>query len=56
MTCFETAGKRNSRHHRDQALKNTTIEAAVLWLKCCTRCDGDLHENRDIYGWYVACL
>ena len=37
MTCFETAGKRNSRHHRDQALKNTTKESAVLWLKCCPR-------------------
>ena len=29
----------------------------MLWLKCCQRCgDGDLSENRDMYGTYVTCL
>ena len=28
----------------------------MLWLKGCPRCDGDLHEERDMYGEYTACL
>jgi Zn ribbon nucleic-acid-binding protein len=29
----------------------------MLWLKSCPRCQrGDLHENSDIHGPYVACL
>jgi hypothetical protein len=26
------------------------------WLKECPRCHGDLREERDIHGPYVACL
>lgn len=28
----------------------------MLWLKTCPRCNGDLNEDRDMYGPYVACL
>ena len=29
----------------------------MLWLKCCPRCiDGDVADNRDIYGPYMTCL
>lgn len=27
-----------------------------LRLKCCTRCGGDMHEGRDIYGEFDTCL
>lgn len=26
------------------------------WLKTCPRCRGDLREESDIYGKYVACV
>ena len=26
------------------------------WLKVCSRCHGDLREESDIYGKYVACV
>ncbi len=26
------------------------------WLKVCPRCHGDLREESDIYGKYVACV
>jgi DNA-directed RNA polymerase subunit RPC12/RpoP len=26
------------------------------WLKGCSRCHGDLREESDIYGKYVACM
>lgn len=26
------------------------------WLKECPRCHGDLREESDIYGRYVACV
>lgn len=26
------------------------------WLKTCPRCHGDLREESDIYGKYVACV
>jgi DNA-directed RNA polymerase subunit RPC12/RpoP len=26
------------------------------WLKVCPRCYGDLREESDIYGKYVACM
>ena len=28
----------------------------MFWLKSCPRCNGDLYENHDIHGTYVACL
>ena len=28
----------------------------MVWLKQCKRCGGDLHENKDIHGYYIACL
>ena len=28
----------------------------MFWLKSCPRCGGDLHEERDFYGGYVACI
>ena len=27
----------------------------MYWLKACTRCGGDLFQNRDEYGQYIAC-
>ena len=26
------------------------------WLKNCPRCHGDLREESDVYGKYVACV
>ncbi len=26
------------------------------WLKECPRCGGDLHEEWDLYGRFIACL
>ena len=28
----------------------------MYWLKVCPRCRGDLHEESDFYGVYVACI
>lgn len=29
----------------------------MLWLKACPRCNtGDLYEDGDIYGRYIACI
>ncbi len=28
----------------------------MLWLKGCPRCRGDLYEERDQYGYVVACF
>ena len=28
----------------------------MFWLKGCPRCNGDLYEDRDIHGAYIACL
>jgi DNA-directed RNA polymerase subunit M/transcription elongation factor TFIIS len=28
----------------------------MFWLEFCPRCHGDLYENEDIYGRYVACF
>lgn len=28
----------------------------MTWLKCCPRCNGDLCENKDFYGHYMACI
>lgn len=28
----------------------------MFWLKCCPRCNGDLYEDKDIHGSYIACL
>ena len=28
----------------------------MLWLKGCPRCNGDLNQERDMYGEYTACL
>ena len=29
---------------------------AMLYLKACQRCKGDMHSNRDMYGPYQECL
>ena len=29
---------------------------AVFWLRSCSRCNGDLHEDVDQYGRFIACL
>ncbi len=31
-------------------------EGTRFWLGCCSKCDGDLYENRDHYGAYIACI
>jgi DNA-directed RNA polymerase subunit M/transcription elongation factor TFIIS len=31
-------------------------EAAMLFLKSCPRCQGDMHVNDDLYGRYKECL
>ncbi len=28
----------------------------MYWLKGCPRCRGDLHNDRDSHGTYMACL
>jgi hypothetical protein len=28
----------------------------MYWLKACPRCHGDLHQESDFYGPYVACI
>ncbi len=28
----------------------------MLFLKGCSRCLGDLYQDRDIYGNYIVCL
>ncbi len=28
----------------------------MLWLKRCPECKGDLYQDRDLYGRYVACF
>jgi hypothetical protein len=28
----------------------------MLWLKCCSRCKGDLYQDSDVYGIYVTCF
>src|SRR3990172_8824518 len=28
----------------------------MYWLKACPRCRGDLHEEKDFFGAYVACI
>jgi len=28
----------------------------MFWLKSCPRCNGDLHDNSDVYGNYIDCL
>lgn len=28
----------------------------MFWLKSCPRCHGDLYEDRDLHGRYMACL
>ncbi len=28
----------------------------MLKLKNCSRCKGDMHSNRDVYGAYAECL
>jgi hypothetical protein len=29
---------------------------AMYWLKGCPKCRGDLHEEMDIYGVFIACI
>ncbi len=28
----------------------------MVWTRCCPRCEGDLQDNRDIYGGYFVCI
>lgn len=28
----------------------------MFWLKSCPRCSGDLYEDHDLHGSFVACL
>ena len=28
----------------------------MIWLTSCPRCQGDLQDNRDIYGCYFVCI
>ena len=28
----------------------------MVWIRCCPRCNGDLQDNRDIYGNYFVCI
>lgn len=28
----------------------------MLWFKTCARCKGDLYEDNDDYGRFIACL
>ena len=28
----------------------------MFWLKSCSRCGGDLYDDRDQYGYYIACI
>ena len=28
----------------------------MYWLKACPKCGGDLHEAKDQFGRYIACL
>jgi hypothetical protein len=28
----------------------------MFWLKECPRCRGDLHDESDYYGRYIACM
>lgn len=28
----------------------------MFWLKACPRCHGDLYQEEDLFGSYVACL
>ena len=41
----------------DSGVDNKLTEAkAVMYLKACPRCEGDMHSNRDMYGSYKECL
>ena len=28
----------------------------MFWIKSCPRCNGDLYENTDQYGRFIACM
>ena len=28
----------------------------MFWFKACPKCNGDLYEDSDAYGSYIACL
>ncbi|MBI4310929.1 MAG: hypothetical protein HY681_04015 [Chloroflexi bacterium] len=28
----------------------------MLWFKQCPKCEGDLYQDRDMYGPFVSCL
>ena len=28
----------------------------MMYFKACPRCEGDMHDNRDMYGEYKECL
>ena len=28
----------------------------MFWMKACRKCQGDLYQNEDPYGTYIACI
>ena len=28
----------------------------MIWIKGCPRCHGELHDDRDGYGYYINCI
>ena len=28
----------------------------MFWMKACRKCRGDLYQNEDPYGTYIACI
>jgi hypothetical protein len=39
-----------------QMKKGSGKECEMYWLKACPRCGGDLHDEQDHYGEYLACI
>lgn len=40
----------------EKAMKSAEDRTAMIWLKRCPRCKGDIQDNRDIYGCYFVCI
>ncbi len=39
-----------------KSTSNAGAASAKLWLRSCPRCQGDLYEEKDMYGRFIACL